>query len=110
MWHDQWAGEECRQLALGETIEFRPLGNSMKGLIDAKDLVRLVPARGSGFEVNQIVLVLLSEREVVLHKIIELDDELGLVEIGDNRGNSDGWVYKSNIFGIVTHVKGNPVL
>ena len=41
--HMSWAKYHIEKLQNGETVSFRPSGNSMKGKIDSRDLVTVSP-------------------------------------------------------------------
>ena len=51
-----WATMYIERLKKGETVQFRPRGNSMSGKIDSGDLCTVVPAKKEELEVGDIVL------------------------------------------------------
>lgn len=87
----------------GETVSFRPRGNSMRGLVSNGDLVTVSPCNDSSLEPGDIVLVKVKSN-VYLHKVLSIDANRAL--IGNNRGRVNGWTPLSQIAGICTSVEG----
>jgi hypothetical protein len=51
-----WATVYIDKLKKGETVQFRPRGNSMRGKIDSGQLCTVVPITAEAVEVGDIVL------------------------------------------------------
>ena len=51
-----WATPYIEKLKHGETVQFRPRGNSMAGKIESGQLCTMVPVRGEHLNVGDIVL------------------------------------------------------
>ena len=51
-----WASEYIVRLQNGETVQFRPRGNSMKGKIESGQLCTVEPVDPAALEVGDIVL------------------------------------------------------
>ena len=74
----------------------------MKGRIADRSLVTLKPCDPEKLIEGDAVLVWVGDRDT-LHLIKKIEG--GRFLIGDNRGNIDGWVKASDIYGIVVDVK-----
>jgi|SRR6266851_5227954 len=96
-----WATKYIEQLSKGETIHFRPRGNSMSGRIDSGQLVTVEPIEGRMLEIGNIVLCKVNGTQY-LHLVKAISGER--FQIGNNRGRINGWTTRRNIFGIVTNV------
>ena len=95
-----WATNHVQKLLNGETVQFRPHGNSMAGKIDSGQLVTVVPVTDvQSLEVGQIVLCKV-RGEHYLHLIDAKRD--GQFLIANNHGRQNGWT--KTIFGRVTAV------
>jgi phage repressor protein C with HTH and peptisase S24 domain len=94
-----WAKPHIEKLEKGETVQFRPKGNSMAGKIENGQLVTVEPY-DADYEVDDIVLCqVMGHHYVHLVKAIKMNGELKLYQIGNNKGRMNGWVSKKKIFG-----------
>jgi len=92
-----WATQYIATLAGGETVSFRPRGNSMKGKIESGQLCTVVPLTPEDeIHVGDIVLCKVNGREYI-HLVKAKQGER--VQIGNNRGRINGWVGRNAIFG-----------
>lgn len=91
-----WAAVYIEKLKRGETVSFRPRGNSMKGKIESGQLCTIEPVQAPTLRVGDIVLCKVRGREY-LHLIKAIDGER--FQIGNNRGLINGWVSSGAIFG-----------
>jgi hypothetical protein len=91
-----WALFHITKLKLGETVSFRPKGNSMQGKIESGQLCTIQPCDPSTLEVGDIVLCKVKGREY-LHLIIATRGSQ--FQIGNNKGRVNGWVTANAIFG-----------
>ena len=91
-----WASGHIEKLRRGETVSFRPRGNSMSGKIESGELCTVAPADTSTLQVGDIVLCKVNGREY-LHLIKAIQG--GRFQIGNNRGRINGWVTAGSIFG-----------
>lgn len=91
-----WATDLIRKLQLGETVQCRPRGNSMKGLISSGQLCTIEPADTSRVFVNSIVLCRVNGNDY-LHVVKKIEGERFL--IGNNRGGINGWISANKIYG-----------
>ncbi len=96
-----WASAYIEALLRGETIQFRPRGNSMSGKIESGQLVTVVPLVDRMPHVGDIVLCRVNGRQY-LHLVKAVSGER--VQIGNNRGRINGWTSLQNIFGICTRI------
>jgi hypothetical protein len=91
-----WARGHIERLRAGETVSFRPRGNSMSGKIESGQLCTVVPVNSATLEVGDIVLCKVNGREY-LHLIKAIQGPR--FQIGNNRGRINGWVSATAIFG-----------
>lgn len=92
-----WAISYIVKLKNGETVSFRPRGNSMQGKIESGQLCTVEPI--SDFESLQkgdIVLCKVNGAEY-LHLIKAVNG--ARFQIGNNRGRINGWIGTNAIFG-----------
>ena len=97
-----WATGHIERLRRGETVSFRPRGNSMSGKIESGQLCTVVPAEATTLAVGDIVLCKVRGREY-LHLIKAIQG--GRYQIGNNRGRVNGWVSAGAIFGKCVRVE-----
>jgi hypothetical protein len=92
-----WAQHYIAKLQTGESVSFRPRGNSMTGKIESGQLCTVVPLPDPpALKVGDIVLCKVGRNEY-LHLIKAIQDER--YQIGNNRGRINGWVGRAQIFG-----------
>ena len=91
-----WATYYIAKLQSGETVQFRPRGNSMAGKIESGDLCTVAPATREELEVGDIVLCKVGGFQY-LHLIKAKQGERFL--IGNNRGRTNGWIGLNGIYG-----------
>ncbi|RYE37800.1 MAG: hypothetical protein EOP48_28120 [Sphingobacteriales bacterium] len=96
-----WASHYIEKLKQGETVEFRPRGNSMKGKIESGDLVTLEPLNDRTLLKEDIVLCKVNGTHY-LHLIKAIQGER--YQIDNNIGRINGWINRNSIFGICTRV------
>jgi hypothetical protein len=87
------------QLQAGNTVSFRPVGNSMMPKIYSKQLVTVSPDI-SNLEVGDIVLCR-CHGNILLHLITAIDGDR--YQISNNRGHINGWT--KNIYGKVIKIE-----
>lgn len=91
-----WATGHIAKLREGETVSFRPRGNSMSGKIESGQLCTVAPVDPATLRVGDIVLCKVSGQEY-LHLIKAIQG--ARFQIGNNRGRINGWVTANSIFG-----------
>ena len=91
-----WATLYIEKLKQGETVQFRPRGNSMTGKIESGDLCTVAPAKKEELEVGDIVLCKVGGAQY-LHLIKAKQGDR--FQIGNNRGRINGWIGLNGIFG-----------
>ena len=96
-----WANPLVDKLQKGETVSFRPKGNSMQGKIESGNLVTVIPDL-SDLQKNDIVLCKVKGSYYV-HLLTAIDGER--YQISNNKGHVNGWVGKNCIFGRVSKVE-----
>lgn len=83
------------KLLAGETVTFKPRGNSMTPRVMSGQEVTVVPVQGLELEVGDVVLCRVSGN-YYLHLIKAIDKTRGY-QIGNNHGRINGWTH--TIFG-----------
>jgi hypothetical protein len=91
-----WASLYIDKLKQGETVKFRPRGNSMQGKVNSGDLCTVVPVIKEELEVGSIVLCKVNGAQY-LHLITAKNGDR--FQIGNNRGHINGWIGLNGIFG-----------
>ena len=97
-----WPDKFIERLQAGETVKFRPRGNSMKGKIESGQLCTVAPITNiDTLAIDDIVLCRVRGTQY-LHLVKALRE--GQFQIGNNRGGINGWIGPKAIFGILTDV------
>jgi hypothetical protein len=89
-----WATGHISRLKDGETVAFRPRGQSMRGKIESGQLCRVEPVDPIRIEVDDIVLCKVKGH---VHLVKAIQGQRFL--IGNNRGGTNGWITGNAIFG-----------
>lgn len=98
-----WATPCVTKLQAGETVQFRPKGNSMAGRIESGQLVTVEPITDpSLIEVDDAVLCKV-KGTYYLHLVKAIDK--GRYMIGNAKGFTNGWASANNVYGKVTKVE-----
>jgi hypothetical protein len=99
-----WADGHIARLARGETVSFRPRGNSMVGKIESGDLCTVAPLGDHVLAVGDIVLCKVKGAQY-LHLVKAVRDADGRYQIGNNRGGINGWIGRAQIYGRLLRVE-----
>jgi hypothetical protein len=92
-----WATQYITQLREGETVQFRPRGNSMAGKIESGQLCTVEPvADPAALRVGGIVLCKVNACQYI-HLIKAIQGSR--FQIGNNRGRVNGWITANSIYG-----------
>jgi hypothetical protein len=91
-----WASHYITKLKNGETVSFRPRGNSMSGKIESGQLCTVKPIDPQKIEVGDIVLCKVKGYEY-LHLVKAIQGQR--FQIGNNKGRINGWITANSIFG-----------
>jgi hypothetical protein len=94
------------RLRRGEKVENREGGNSMVPLIYSKQPVTIEAVDPELLERGDIVYVKV-HGNVYTHQVLAF--RKGEVQIGTNRGGVNGWTKFENVYGIITHIDGQPI-
>jgi hypothetical protein len=97
-----WATHYIDKLKKGETVQFRPRGNSMRGKIESGQLVTVRPVGEKKLEKGDIVLCKVNGKQY-LHLVKAVQGDR--YQIGNNSGGINGWINIHSIYGICTSVK-----
>lgn len=100
-----WATHYIAKLKAGETVQFRPRGNSMQGKIESGQLCTVEPLTDH---------VVLKKGDIVLCKV-KGNEYLHLVtaappggkqfQISNNKGHVNGWVGRGCVYGVCVRVE-----
>jgi len=96
-----WADHHIATLRQGETVSFRPRGNSMLPLIKSGELVTAEPITDD-LAVGDIVLCSVAGRQY-LHLIKAIQGKR--YQIANNRGHINGWCTIASIYGRVVAIE-----
>lgn len=97
-----WASHYIEKLQAGETVQFRPRGDSMSGRIESGQLCTVVPADPADLSVGDIVLCKVRGAQYI-HLIKA--GRGGRFQIGNNRGRINGWVSAASVYGKCVRVE-----
>ena len=92
-----WASHHIVKLQNGETVKFRPSGNSMRPIVKHRQLVTVEPLT-EDVQVGDVVLCKISGHDY-LHLVKGIKNNGKQVLIGNNRGRINGWIRKEAVFG-----------
>ncbi|WP_261344340.1 S24 family peptidase [Gimesia chilikensis] len=97
-----WATHYIEQLQAGETVSFRPRGNSMKGKIESGQLCTVAPVEEDELQKGDIVLCKVNGSQY-LHLIKAIQGKR--FQIGNNIGRINGWISFQSIYGKLIQVE-----
>lgn len=97
-----WASGYIQKLIAGETVQFRPHGNSMLPRIRSGQLCTVSPADLDSIAVGDVVLCKVHGREF-LHLVSAVRG--GQFQISNSKGHINGWVGPKSIFGKLVKVE-----
>jgi len=97
-----WADGHLARIAGGETVQFRPRGNSMVGKIASGDLCTVEPLGERALATGDIVLCRVKGNQY-LHLVKAIQGER--FQIGNNRGGINGWIGRAQIYGVLIAVE-----
>ncbi|MBL8795510.1 MAG: S24/S26 family peptidase [Planctomycetia bacterium] len=91
-----WATGYIDKLKQGETVQFRPRGNSMTGKIESGQLCTVAPVDPGTLRPGDIVLCKVNGSQY-LHLVKAVQGVR--FQIGNNRGKINGWITATSIYG-----------
>lgn len=94
--------EHAKNLRDGKTVKFRPVGNSMSGKIESKQLITISPVDPATLEKGDIVLAKVNGKFFV-HLVSAVQGKR--VQISNNKGHVNGWCGYNGIYGKVTQIE-----
>lgn len=98
-----WASSHITKLQAGETVSFRPRGQSMRGKIRSGQLCTVEPVNDEHvLKKGDIVLCKVRSAQY-LHLIKATRGSQFL--IGNNVGGTNGWIGRNSIYGILVSVE-----
>jgi hypothetical protein len=97
-----WATPYIQKLLEGDTVKFRPRGNSMEPKIKSGQLVTVEPVIAEMLKVGEIVLCSCKGKHY-LHLIKSIKGKR--FQIGNNHGLINGWTGAKHIYGKVINIE-----
>ena len=97
-----WASQYMARLRGGETVQFRPRGDSMRGKIESGQLCTVEPVDPATLAVGDVVLCKVNGRDY-LHLVKAMQG--ARIQIGNNRGRINGWISANSVFGRCTRIE-----
>lgn len=94
-----WATGHIERLKAGETVSFRPRGQSMKGKIRSGQLCTVAPVNSDTRLKKGDIVLCKVKSAAYLHLIKATRGEQ--YQIGNNVGGVNGWITRNAIFGIL---------
>ncbi len=98
-----WASRYIEKLQAGETVKFRPRGNSMSGMIESGQQVTVEPVTEETELKKGDAVLCKAGGNVYLHKIAAVG--VRRFQIANNKGKVNGWTGRKNVFGKVVKVE-----
>lgn len=92
------------KLQNGDTVSFRPKGNSMQPKIQSGNLVTISPDVSEIAEGDIVFCKVKGNHYIHLVKATKTKGDKKLFLIGNNKGGINGWVTENGIFGRVTEI------
>ncbi len=89
-------------LRAGLSLRLVGKGNSMRPMVREGDLLEIQPANPATLRTGEIVLCLLPEQRVVIHRIVRVDQRsagLRFLVQGDQALEPDGWLEAESVLG-----------
>lgn len=96
-----WASSHIARLQAGETVSFRPRGNSMRPRIESGSLVTVAPVDAATLERGDVVLCSVGGAQY-LHLVNAIQGDR--VQIANNHGHVNGWTPRTKIYGRLVSV------
>lgn len=95
--------QTAARLQAGETVQFRPVGNSMTPRILSRQLVTVEPLpKEAELEKGDVVLAKVNGK-VYLHLVSAIGQD-GRVQISNNHGHVNGWTTRDKVYGRLVRV------
>jgi hypothetical protein len=99
-----WADAHIAKLKAGETVQFRPIGHSMRPRIENRQLCTVVPiTKIVDIKVGDIVLCKVAGRQLV--HLIKAISSMETIQIANNKGFVNGWIGVNAVYGKVIKVE-----
>jgi phage repressor protein C with HTH and peptisase S24 domain len=96
-----WATSYIEALKTGETVSFRPRGNSMTGRISSGDLCTVEPCTEDPKKGDIVLCTVRGAQYLHLVKATRGDQ----FQIGNNHGHINGWTPRRCVYGILVSVE-----
>jgi hypothetical protein len=99
-----WATNHIALLQQGETVSFRPRGNSMRGKIESGQLCTVEPVDPDAIQLGDIVLCKV-QRFQYLHLVTAINAKEPKFGISNNQGHFNGWTNSKHVYGRLIKVE-----
>ncbi len=96
-----WATQYIEQLLAGQTVQFRPHGNSMKGRVNSGDLCTVMPITEPPVKKDVVLCRVGGSQYLHLVNAVRGDR----FQIANNHGRINGWIGLENIYGLLIAVE-----
>ena len=97
-----WATGYIEKLKQGETVQFRPRGNSMQPKVKSGQLCTVEPVEDFDALVKGDIVLCKVSGNQYLHFIKARQGER--FQIGNNKGGINGWIGTNGVYGILVEV------
>ena len=97
-----WANAYIEKLKQGETVQFRPRGNSMVPIIKSGQEVTVSPIDRKIVE-GDVVLCQVKGKQW-LHLVTGVRKQGASYQISNNKGHVNGWTTRDKLYGVVVEV------
>lgn len=98
-----WATGYIEKLKEGETVSFRPRGNSMQGKIESGQLCTVEPITEDTVIKKGDVVLCKVKKSQYLHLVKAVSGKR--YQIGNNKGRINGWITMHSIYGKLIKVE-----
>ena len=104
-----WADRQIEKLKDGESVTFRPKGNSMSGIVESGQICKVEPTGQHLIEKGDVVLCTVKGKQF-LHKVGALkhlkSEPSTRFRIENAKGFVNGWIALRSIYGKLTAIDG----
>lgn len=99
--------DHVEKLLDGETVRFRPKGNSMRPMIESGNQVTVEPIKDFAEIKKGNVVFCKVKGNYYVHLVTATQQKMGerRFQIGNYHGHTNGWIGESQLFGKVTKVE-----
>lgn len=96
-----WANKYIESLLAGDTVTFRPRGNSMQGRVESGQLCTVAPLTEPPVPGDVVLCKVNGAQYLHLVKATQGDR----VQVGNNKGRINGWTTRAQVYGKLVNVE-----